>query len=274
MEHSERHKKAMIFAAGLGTRLRPLTDSMPKALVPVGGQPLIRHLIEKLKAAGCDDIVVNVHHFADMLERYILDNDCFGVKISFSDESSRLLDTGGGLLHARKLLEHNQFLVHNVDILSNLDLNAVPEDNEHLATLVVSDRKTSRYLLFDDDMRLVGWQNVNTGEIRSPHLPNGCTMVNPGEPAYSGLSIKGCPQLRDTHAYAFSGIHSISNAIFPELERFAEAHGPVFSIIDFYLSVCDRCPIRGFVPDNFRMIDVGKLSSLSPAESFLREKSF
>ncbi|MCD8313707.1 MAG: NTP transferase domain-containing protein [Bacteroidales bacterium] len=287
----------MIFAAGLGTRLKPLTDNMPKALVPVGGRPLIRHLIEKLKLAGYDDIVVNVHHFADKLEDYIRSNDSFGMHIAFSDERDLLRDTGGGLLHARKLLEYNhhkpadadlsenvngkigenkkptgqagQFIVHNVDILSNLDFSLLNIRNDSLATLVVSERKTSRYLLFDDDMRLVGWQNVNTGEVRSPYLPGGRAMEKPEEPADAGLSIDGCPQLQNAHAYAFSGIHKISGAVFPELEAYAGEHGKVFSIIDFYLAVCDRLPIYGFDPDDFRMIDVGKLDSLSAAEAFL-----
>ncbi len=297
MEHSERHKKAMIFAAGLGTRLKPLTDSLPKALVPVGGQPLIRHLIEKMKLAGYDDILVNVHHFADKLEEYIRSNDSFGLHIAFSDERDLLRDTGGGLLHARKLLEHkyyqpsyaelsekddekitenagleSPFLIHNVDILSNLDFATIPDFKDSLATLVVSERKTSRYLLFGDNMRLVGWQNVNTGEIRSPYLTEGHTMVKPGKPADAGLSIEGCPQLKNAHAYAFSGIHKISGAVFPELEAYAGEHGKVFSIIDFYLSVCDRLPIYGFVPDNYRMIDVGKLDSLAAAEAFLSGK--
>ena len=141
--------KAMIFAAGLGTRLRPLTDTLPKALVPVGGKPLLYHVLMKLKAAGINEFVINVHHFADKIISYLGENDNFGLDISISDETGGLLETGGGLLHARNYLD-GQFLVHNVDILSNLDVasfagNARPEA---MATLLVSERTTSRYLLF------------------------------------------------------------------------------------------------------------------------------
>ncbi len=240
--------KAMIFAAGLGTRLRPLTDTIPKALVPVGGEPLLGRLVGKLKSAGYGDITVNVHHFAEKIEEYIRTNGNFGVGISISDERDLLRDTGGGLLHARKFLENdNGFLVHNVDILSNLDFSLLDDTGGDFAALVVSDRKSSRYLLFDNDMRLVGWKNAVTGEIRTPYM-----------------------KLPEYRALAFSGIHKISGAVFPELEKYAGAHGPVFSIIDFYLSICDRLPIRGLVPPGFRMIDVGKLSSLPAAEAFSR----
>ena len=117
--------KAMIFAAGLGTRLKPLTDTIPKALVPVGGRPLIEIVIDRLKTAGFDDIVINVHHFADMIEEYVRSRHDFGIRIRFSDERDTLLDTGGGILHAKSLLEGaGHFLVHNVDILSDVDLKS------------------------------------------------------------------------------------------------------------------------------------------------------
>ena len=154
--------QAMIFAAGLGTRLKPLTDHMPKAMVSVGGEPLIRHVIEKLKASDAERIVVNVHHFAEQITDYLKDNNNFGVDIRISDESQKLLDTGGGIKKAAPLfLGDRPILIHNVDILSNVDLQRFYAEADHEsgvdALLLVSERKTKRYLLFNDDMRLVGW---------------------------------------------------------------------------------------------------------------------
>lgn len=234
--------KAFILAAGLGTRLRPLTDRMPKALVPFGGVPLLEQLIIRLKDAGYDEIVVNVHHFADMIEDFLdLKND-FGVRISISDERDLLRETGGAIRHAAPLLAgSDRFLVHNVDIVSNLDLmwfaNRCAEGGEHLADLLVTDRTTSRYLLFDDGMRLVGWTNVDTGEVRSP---------------YQGLNPDSCRRL------AFSGIHSISAAALPMMTEWPEK----FSIIDFYLSVCGSCNVRGIEAAGVDIRDVGKIVAL------------
>lgn len=246
--------KAMIFAAGLGTRLKPLTDTMPKAMVPVSGKPLLRHVLDKLGRSGYDDITVNVHHFASQIIDYISAaegvSDAPGKGVHISDETSLLLDTGGGILHARKYLEGSgRFLVHNVDILSDLDLEAfeaaVREDS--LATLVVSERETSRYLLFDDEMRLVGWTNIKTGQVRSP---------------FKDLDPASCRR------YAFSGIHSMSDRVFDLMER-REAQDGVFPIMDFYLDIAAEHVIRGYVPDSLRMVDVGKLDTLAVAESFL-----
>ena len=237
--------KAMIFAAGLGTRLRPITDTMPKALVPVCGKPLLYHTICKLRDAGYDDIVVNVHHFPEQIREYLQSHD-FGVKISISDESEQLLETGGGILAARQLLAGDApFLVHNVDIVSNLDLARLqaatrPED---LATLVVSQRDTRRYLLFDDDMRLVGWTDTSTGEVRSP---------------FRDFDPSACRK------YAFSGIHMISPAVFDAMA----ALGIIgrFPIMDFYLKACAEYPIRGYLAPDLKMVDVGKIDTLPEAE--------
>ena len=241
--------KAMIFAAGEGTRLRPLTQTMPKALVPVAGKPLLGHVIGKLREAGYTQLVVNVHHFPGQIREYLASKD-WGVEIQVSDESEALLETGGAILHARKLLlpSDGPFLVHNVDILSNLDLAWLREQTrpEALATLVVSERKTSRYLLFGEDMRLKGWTNVNTGEVRSP---------------YPETELKDCRRL------AFSGIHNLSPAIF---DAFRKADMPErFPIMDFYIQACEDQPIYGVVPENFRMVDVGKLDTLAAAEEFI-----
>lgn len=161
-------KQAMIFAAGLGTRLKPLTDRMPKALVPVAGEPLLAHVIRKLKAEGFTRIVVNVHHFADQIIDYLHTHD-FGVEIHISDETSKLLDTGGGIRHAAHWFETDSpVLIHNVDILSNANLSQLYDSAVADAALLVSDRVTKRYLLFGEGKRLVGWTNVETGEVRSP----------------------------------------------------------------------------------------------------------
>jgi aminoglycoside/choline kinase family phosphotransferase/CTP:molybdopterin cytidylyltransferase MocA len=246
--------RAMVFAAGLGTRLKPLTDTMPKALVPVGGKPLLEHLLVKLKAAGFRDVVINVHHFADMIEDWCQQHP-MGMHIWFSDEREQLLETGGGIKHAVPLLRDAQdgFLIHNVDILSNADLRALAEAGRgRAATLLVSERETQRYLLFDDDMRLVGWINTATGEVRSPysHL-----LSNPS-PLTSGRY----------HKFAFAGIHYMN----PRLFRFFQDFPERFSIIDFYLKVCDREPIYGHVQPDLQLLDVGKTDSLSAAESMLK----
>ena len=233
----------MIFAAGLGTRLRPLTDTMPKALVPVAGEPLLAHVIRKLVRAGYGRLVVNVHHFPDQIRKYLSEND-FGVPIAISDESGRLLETGGAIRHAAPLLSgSDRFLVHNVDIISDLDFGWFEGTWREgaLATLLVSNRKTSRYLLFDDDLRLVGWTNVSTGEVRSP---------------YPGLDPSACRRL------AFAGIHEMSSDILGVMKPFPER----FPIIDFYLQVCDRYPVYAALPDRLRLVDVGKFDSLAEAE--------
>lgn len=237
--------KAMVFAAGLGTRLKPITDSIPKALVPVCGDPLLGHVLRKLVASGYDDIVVNVHHFAGQIREY-LDSHNFGVRISVSDESDLLRETGGAVRHARPLLEGGgNFLIHNVDIISDLDLqwfrNACRP--EALATLLVSDRQTQRYFLFDDSMRLVGWTNLASGEVRSP---------------YPGLDAGKCRRL------AFAGIHNISPRIFEVFDSYGCPER--FSIVDFYLRACAEYPIYGVVPENLTLVDVGKLDSLALAE--------
>lgn len=241
--------KAMIFAAGLGTRLKPITDTLPKALVPVGSMPLIEHVARKLKASGVEEAVVNVHHFADKIEGWVARQDIMPMQIS--DEREQLLETGGGILHARRYLEGcGRFLVHNVDILSDLDLKcfeqAVPEDA--MAALLVSERETSRYLLFDPQtMRLVGWTNARTGEVRSP---------------YAGLKPEECTKL------AFSGIHIISDKVFDVMAEYADS--PRFPIIDFYLWACAECKIYGVPVKELHIIDVGKLDSLEQAEQMLR----
>ena len=237
--------KAMIFAAGLGTRLKPITDSLPKALVPICGKPLLYHCITRLQSAGYDDITLNIHHFPDQIREYLAGQD-WGVKISISDESAALLETGGGLAKARGFLEGTApFLVHNVDIVSNLDLAwfRAQMRPDALATLLVSERQTQRYLLFNEEMRLVGWTNIGTGEVRSP---------------YKDLDPARCRK------FAFAGIHNISPAIFQAFEALNMPER--VPIMDFYLDACASYPIYGAAAQDLQLVDVGKLETLPEAE--------
>ena len=248
-------KQAMILAAGLGTRLKPLTDSMPKALVPVGDRPLLDLNIRKLQAQGYDRFVVNIHHFAQQIVDYVAQQD-YAPLVHFSDETEALLETGGGLKKAAPLfVDDEPVLIHNVDILDNVDYNwfSRQHQQEEDAVLLVSRRKTKRYLLFDNAMRLMGWKNVETGEIKSPYEYIRRT----------GLSQHGEP----LNMFAFSGIHSFSPRLFPLMDRFPDR----FSIIDFYLSVCHRSHIVGLPKDDLKVLDVGKLDTLHDAEVFLKE---
>ena len=248
-------KQAMILAAGLGTRLKPLTDSMPKALVPVGDRPLLDLNIRKLQAQGYDRFVVNIHHFAQQIVDYVALQD-YAPLVHFSDETEALLETGGGLKKAAPLFEDDEpVLIHNVDILDNVDYNwfSRQHQQDEDAVLLVSRRKTKRYLLFDNAMRLMGWKNIETGEIKSPY-----EYVR-----RTGLSQHG----ESLNMFAFSGIHSFSPRLFPLMDRFPDR----FSIIDFYLSVCHRAHIVGLPKDDLKVMDVGKLDTLHDAEVFLKE---
>ena len=252
--------KAMIFAAGLGTRLKPLTDTLPKALVPLAGKPLLQWQIERLKAAGITDIVVNVHHFPDMIINYLHDNDNFGCRIAVSDERDMLLETGGGLRKAEALLgsgvqefrsSGEGILVCNVDILSNIDiptlLNAYNPDE--MGVVVVSKRDTQRYLLFDKENRLCGWTNIATGEVKGDEA-----IRRGGEQVMKKL--------------AFSGMQVLNPRIFDYMDKVVEQKGDKFSLIDLYLSIAEKEILRAYIPENYRMMDVGKIAQLSEAEAF------
>ena len=239
--------KAMIFAAGLGTRLKPLTDHMPKALVEVGGKPLLQHQLEKLRDAGAQSVVINVHHFADMIEQWVAAHP-MGIDVQFSDERQCLLETGGAIRHARPLLGKGRVLIHNCDILSNADLRAFYRDGEGAAaTLLVSERRTSRYLLFDDEMNLRAWTNVTTGEVKYvPHVGH-------------------TPDVKSLHPFAFSGIHQIDSVAFPLMDTWPER----FSVIDFYLHLAGSMKVKGVVNPALRLLDVGKTDTLAEAEAFV-----
>ena len=272
--------RAMIFAAGLGTRLKPLTDTLPKALVPLAGKTLLQWQIERLKAAGITDIVVNVHHFPDMIINYLRENDNFGCRIAVSDERDMLLETGGGLRKAKSLLlgsgsresrnNDEPIIVCNVDILSNIDiptlLNAYNPDE--MGMVVVSSRDTQRYLLFDHDNRLRGWTNIATGEVRPASLVSSLNILPPtGE---ADLQAKPTYQLQrsDLSPLAFSGMQVLNPRIFDAMDKVVAEKGDKFSLIDLYLSIAEKEILRAFIPENYRMMDVGKIAQLSEAESF------
>lgn len=252
--------KAMIFAAGLGTRLKPLTDNMPKALVPLAGKTLLQWQIEKLQAAGITDIVVNVHHFPDMIIQYLEQNDNFGCNIQVSDERDMLLETGGGLRKALKLFGDETIsegiLVCNVDILSNIDIPTLLQayNPEEMGVVVVSKRNTQRYLLFDQEQRLCGWTNIATGEVR---------------PTPSQFMINGemSPTIQQL---AFSGMQILNPRIFDCMDKIVEQKGDKFSLIDLYISIAEKEILRAYIPENYRMMDVGKIQQLSEAETFAK----
>lgn len=244
--------KAMIFAAGLGSRLKPLTDTMPKALVPIAGRPMLEHVILKLKASGFTEIVINIHHFGEQILDFLKENDNFGLTIHISDERDLLLDTGGGVKKARAFFENSNepFLVHNVDILSDIDLKELYD--YHLqkgggATLLASQRKTSRYLLFDTEKKLCGWINKDTGQVK----PEGFQ--------YDELLYQ---------EYAFSGIHVLSPAIFQWMDT--PLWEGKFSIMDFYLATCRQTDFFGYLSDGLHLIDIGKPETLAKAEEFVK----
>ena len=259
--------RAMIFAAGLGTRLKPLTDTLPKALVPLAGKTLLQWQIERLKAAGITDIVVNVHHFPNMIINYLRENDNFGCRIAVSDERDMLLETGGGLRKAKSLLlgigsresgnNDEPILICNVDILSNIDLPTLLQayNPEEMGVVVVSPRDTQRYLLFDETNRLCGWTNIATGEIR---------------PA----SLASSPNSLIASRLAFSGMQVLNPRIFDVMDKVVAEKGDKFSLIDLYLSIAEKEILRAFIPENYRMMDVGKIAQLSEAESFAASLAF
>lgn len=242
--------KAMIFAAGMGTRLKPLTDNTPKALIPIGGKPMLEHIIMRLKNAGFDQLVINIHHEGQQIIDFLAANNNFGVPIDISDERDYLLDTGGAIKKAFQFLDGKEpFLVHNVDIFSNVDLMQIynqHKETDSLATLLVSKRNTSRYLLFNKKNLLCGWRNHETGEVKSYY------------PDFDPLQY---------NEYAFGGIHVISPKVFEWMEEWTGK----FPIINFYLSICAHTKILAYPAENLRLLDIGRPETLSKAEEWVKE---
>ena len=221
---------------------------MPKALVPIAEKPLLEHIILKLKSAGFDEIIVNVHHFGEMIIDFLKQNNNFGIRIEISDERGQLLDTGGGVKKAAWFFDDGKpFLVHNVDILSNINLNDLylsHSTSDSFATLAVSKRDTFRHLLFDENNRLQGWINEKTDETKPRKFED----------------------ISKYQKLAFSGIQILSPAFFENMKNFPDK----FSIMDFYLSNVDKNRITAYVPAGYKMLDVGKLDVLNEAEEFVK----
>ena len=239
--------KALIFAAGLGTRLKEYTTHKPKAMVQLAGKPLLQHAIEKLIAHQITNITVNVYHFADQIISYLESHSFPSVKINISDERAELLDTGGGLKKAEQFLAGSEpILIYNVDVISNVDLNML--ENYHIAsgslvTLVVRQRETSRYLMFDQHLQLAGWKNFSNGDT------------------------KICREDTFTNAtpYAFSGIQIVQ----PEIFNLISEKGK-FPIMDLYLRLAKKEKVNGFIDTSTLWMDLGKPDQLLVAEKLLK----
>jgi MurNAc alpha-1-phosphate uridylyltransferase len=260
--------RAMILAAGLGTRFKPWTDRHPKALAPVNGKSLLQRNIEYLRQYGIEEVVVNVHHFAGQIIEALRVNNGWGCRYRISDETAEVLETGGGLKKARPFLEGSPFVLMNVDILTDMDLSAMIADhfrNRPLATLAVTDRVTSRYFLFDDRDELCGWRNTSTGQermVRPAGAAGGSSAgggLAGGGPA-AGAGRTGTPGGGLLAQKAFSGIHLIDPSIFPLMTRDGK-----FSIVDLYLDLAAGHPIRAHDHSRSRLIDVGKPDSANLA---------
>jgi len=240
-------KKAMIFAAGLGTRLQHLTSDKPKALVEFKGKTFLENSLNYLSSYGITDVIINVHHFANKVIQFLDENNNFGMRITISDESDALLDTGGGLLKAAPFFKDEEsFLVYNVDIVTDLNLTNLynnHSDSKAIATLAVRKRETSRYLLFDDDNVLNGWENIKTGEVRMSR--NNATNLN---------------------RFAFSGIHIINTNIFNLINSTGK-----FSIIDTYLNLATKHKISSFDHSETLWFDLGKPENILEAEKMFLE---
>lgn len=234
--------KAMIFAAGLGTRFKPWTDKHPKALALVNGKPLLQRNIEYLQQFGIREVIVNVYHFANQIYDAVQKNNGWGSNIYISDETDQLLDTGGGLLKVKKWLSNNEpFVTINADILTDLDLNkliAFHKKNKPLISMAVTSRKTSRYFLFNKENRLCGWRNIKTNEERI------------------------CTQAKDPVLKAYSCVVVFEPKIFSLMPFTGK-----FSLTDLYLELAAKHPILGYDHTGDELVDVGKPQSVAVAEA-------
>jgi N-acetyl-alpha-D-muramate 1-phosphate uridylyltransferase len=243
--------KALLFAAGLGTRLKEETQNKPKALVRLAGKPLLQHAIEHLRKFGIKELTINVHHFAEQIITFIAENNSFGIQIHISDERDELLDTGGGLKKASEFLSGTEpILIYNVDVISDLDLNELLNyhlQHDALATLVVRSRQTSRYLMFDQNLQLTGWKNYSNGETR----------------------ISRPDTFPESQPLAFSGIHLVQ----PKILDLITEKGK-FPIMDLYLRLAKTNSIKAFIDQSELWMDLGKPEQLVAAEKIFRKKTW
>ena len=241
--------KALLFAAGLGTRLKTYTQDKPKALVNLAGKPLLQHAIEHLKSLGINEITINVFHFAEQIIEFLNQQNSFGIKINISDEREQLLDTGGGLKKAEVFLNGTEpILIYNVDVISNLNLIDVlnyHQQNKALATLVVRKRETSRYLMFDEQLQLTGWKNFSNGDT----------------------IISRTDSFALSQPFAFSGIHILD----PRMFNLITEEGK-FPIMDLYLRLAKDHKIIGYRDQSELWMDLGKPDQLIAAEQLLTKK--
>jgi NDP-sugar pyrophosphorylase family protein len=237
--------KAMIFAAGLGKRLGNITESIPKALVDINGKTALHRAVEKCSAFGFSDIIINVHHFADMVENEVERLNKIGFKISVSDEREMLLENGGGLYKARNFFDKNPFLLYNVDIISDFDLDSLYRlhlERKGLATLAVRHRPGKRFLLVDSEGQLRGWRNISTGEQ-----------------ILAGAKADGLDEI------AFSSMHIVEPEIFDYM------HKGIYSMIDLYLELASEHNIYTLKHDEGYWIDVGTPESLEQVRNLLKK---
>ena len=236
----------MIFAAGIGNRLKPLTNNCPKALIPMGGKPMLHSVIERLKYYGFNEVIINIHYLGEQVLDFLKQHSNFGIRIEISDETDKILETGGGLWKARHFFEDDKpFLVCNADVFTNINLKKFYEahlQNNSISTVAVRERTSSRYLLFDDNDILCGWKNMKTNELILPETPSGAT-----------------------HPFAFSGYHIIS----PELFSFNKRVG-TFSMVDWYLDICKDQVIKAFHHDHDIWIDIGSQEQLAIANEIVQ----
>ena len=258
--------QAMIFSAGLGTRFKPWTDKNPKALAVVNGKTLLQRNIEYLQQYGIYDVIINVHHFAEQVEIAVIESDGWGSNLLFSDEREELLDTGGGLLKARELFSPGEkFITCNVDILTNLDISkllAFHEENKSLISFGVTNRPTSRYLLFDENNRLCGWKNTKTGEEKGPHFELR-SQLSP--PIGGSVAPIGGGTTTSVSEKAYSCVAVFEYDIFKLMDE--NNFTGKFSLIDVYLKLTADHLIMGFDHSGDQLVDVGKPESLALAES-------
>lgn len=242
--------KAMILAAGLGTRLKPLTDKIPKALVEIEGVPMLDRIIMKLQNQGFDRIVINVHHFSDMIINYLSGRN-YDAEIKISDESTKLLDTGGGIVHAMDKLfseDNDPVLFHNVDILSNADLKGLMNMNMNSGkggTLLVSSRPSTRKLIFDEDMTLKGWHDLKMDVFKPQNF-----------------KLKG-----EDIERSFSGIYVLTSEAVEEMKNLRDTDR--FSVMDYFLNPQRKINLNGVCDDNLQLLDIGKPASLMQASEIL-----
>ncbi len=247
--------KAMIFAAGLGTRLRPLTDNCPKALIEVGGKPMLQIVMEQLKKYGFNEVIINVHYLAHQVTDFLQQQENFGMRIEISDESDEILETGGGLWKARHFFDDGlPFLLCNADILTNINLINFYQQhlqNDAMATLAVRNRSSSRYFLFDDEDVLFGWEHVKEERIVIPRKTN--------------LSAEQTTAEYPLHEFAFSGYHILS----PEIFKYNQRKGK-FSMVDWYLDICNTQRIKAYHHDDDIWIDIGSQDELERANEVVK----